>query len=123
MSNKVYKEYMKKLKRGIPREFKEKQQFLISISADIESYIETHPVAVYEDICVEFGTPEEIVHSLMEDLDSNQIKDVFSKQNSLRKIIGVLSVILVVFLFLWFVAIPNIITEIETIIHEVEERE
>lgn len=125
MKNKGYETYIKNLKKEIPREYKNMEQFLSSMSLDVENYLEGCPNANYDEICSEFGSPDELAHSLMEDFDSSQIKDSFSTQKRMRKTICVLSAILLIFLFLWFIAIPNIAIQItETIyIHETETTE
>lgn len=122
MRNKGYETYIKNLKKEIPREYKNMEQFISSMSLDVENYLESCPNADYDEICSEFGSPEELVHSLMEDFDSSQIKDSFFKQKRMRKIIYVLAAILLIFLFFWVIAIPNMGVRItETIyIHETE---
>lgn len=105
MSNKGYKQYIKKLKQGIPREFNAKKQFLASVSGDIGNYIEAHPIAAYEDICVEFGTPEEVVHSLMDNLEANQMNEILVGR---KRAVCVLSVAVICLLLFLFVVIPSI---------------
>lgn len=127
MSSQIHDKYIKSLKQKIPKEFSDKNQFITSVSQDIAYYLEEHPTADYEMLCLEFGTPEKLLHSFMDNhLDDIQITNIFSKQKKMRKIISALSAILIIFLFLWFIAIPNMAiktTTTTTIIHTTESTE
>lgn len=77
MQNKHQQMYIKNLKKHIPTGYPNTEQFVSSISQDIENYLEHHADADYDDICLEFGSPEELAASLTDEFTPSQINETF----------------------------------------------
>lgn len=106
MENKICKEYINQLKRTIPNDVKDKEQFIQSISLDVNIFLDENPEATETDIYLEFGTPEELANSLVS--DCGQINDFYLKQKKMKTWIGLLSGAVVMVLFFMFIIVPHI---------------
>ena len=106
MENKICKEYINQLKRTIPNDVKDKEQFIQSISLDVNIFLDENPEATETDIYLEFGTPEELANSLVS--DCGQINDFYLKQKKMKTRIGLLSGAVVMVLFFMFIIVPHI---------------
>lgn len=125
MANKVYLEYMKQLKREIPSSIKNKSTFVHSISLDIRNYLEEHPTVNYDEIVLEFGSPQALANSLLENFDTSQIETILLKQKNMKKSICLLTcTILLVLIFLFFI-VPHIAIKVspEVYIYDTESTE
>lgn len=111
--NNAYLEYMKQLKKELPNTIKNQSSFLHCISLDVKDYLEDHPTSTYDDIVSEFGSPKELGHSLIENMEPDQIESILLKQRRMKKLTYLLaSTILFIFVFL-FLIVPHIAVKVE----------
>lgn len=114
MNNKHQKMYIKNLRKYIPIGYPHTEQFISSISQDMEHYLEQHADADYDDICLEFGSPKELASSLMDEVTPKQMNETFCKQKKMKRKIYLLYAILFVFVGVLFVVLASTPKEIET---------
>ena len=120
--NKYQKLYLKNLRNYLPNDYPHTEQFISSISQDIENYLEYNQNADYESICLEFGSPEELASSVMDEFTPAEITKTFHQQKKRHRLIFLLYAILFLFTGILLIIIlrtPVEITE-TTIIHETE---
>ena len=107
MKNRAFDRYMVELKKQMPKEYQNVEILINSISCDIENYLMDNVDVDYNEICKEFGTPKDLVLSLMDSMDSAEIESVFAHKKNMRRVICALCVIIIFFLLLYCVVIPN----------------
>lgn len=110
MENKICKEYINQLKKAIPNDVKDKEQFIQSISLDVNIFLDENPEAMETDVYLEFGTPEELANSLVS--DCGQINDFYLKQKKMKTWIGLLSGAVVMVLIFMFIIVPHIAVKV-----------
>ena len=122
MNNKHQKMYIKNLRKYIPIGYPHTEQFISSISQDIKHYLEQHADADYDTICLEFGLPEELASSLIDEFTPNNINEIFSKHKKIKRIIYFFYVFLLIFICVLIIILHNTPVEITetTIIYETE---
>lgn len=108
MKDNAYEEYIKELKQEMPVEYKDSKKFLSSISRDIHEYYENHLNVTYEQLCIEFGSPQEVTVSLIENFDAKQVKEVLLRKKQMKKIINILLVLMLIMLFFVCIYVPHI---------------
>ena len=66
------KRYLRQLKKLIPFDYSGRTDLLQTISQRISNYLQEHPDATTADFEEEFGTPEEVADSLLEELSGSK---------------------------------------------------
>lgn len=96
--NKDAKKYIKYVKKLIPIHSKDKNEFITLLTHRIDEFSNELSICTYQDIVNEFGTPNEVAGSYIENLDSNEI---IKKLNKKKLFKCLSSTILVLIILLW----------------------
>lgn len=71
--NKDSKKFIKYVKRIIPIHSKDKREFILLLSQRIKEFSDDLERCTYQDIVNEFGTPNEVAGSYIENMESNEL--------------------------------------------------
>lgn len=71
--NKDAKKYIKYVKKIIPIHSKDKSEFIALLTQRINEFANELEECTYEDIVKEFGTPNEVAGSYIENMESNEL--------------------------------------------------
>lgn len=96
--NKDVKKYIKYVKKIIPIHSKDKKEFISLLTYRINEFSNELDICTYQDIVNEFGTPNEVAGSYIENLDSDEIIKKLNKKKLFKYIS---SIILVLIILLW----------------------
>lgn len=96
--NKDVKKYIKYVKKIIPIHSKDKKEFISLLTYRINEFSNELDICTYQDIVNEFGTPNEVAGSYIENLDSDEI---IKKLNRKKLFKYISSIILVLIILLW----------------------
>lgn len=72
-TNKDSKKFIKYVKRIIPIHSKDKREFILLLSQRIKEFSDDLERCTYQDIVNEFGTPNEVAGSYIENMESNEL--------------------------------------------------
>lgn len=64
--------YLKQIRKLIPSDYAGKKEMLATTRQRIMDYLEEHPDAAISDFEEEFGTPEEVADSFLEELSGSR---------------------------------------------------
>ena len=67
------KKFIKYVKRIIPIHSKDKREFILLLSQRIKEFSDDLERCTYQDIVNEFGTPNEVAGSYIENMESNEL--------------------------------------------------
>ncbi len=102
MRNKIARQYLHCVSRGMPIHGKQKRQFLAALEEDVIRYIEENPDASASQIQEQFGSPDDIAADFIDQMPHGQIRKKFRVRNR------ILVVVIIVALFIvgiWSVAV------------------
>lgn len=105
MNKRICNRYIRKVSNSIPILGKEKKQFLLQFRQNVFSYADNNPNISINELCTQFGAPEEIGLSFISEMSYQQL---FHKLKVSRKIVlGVIctSVIVIIITISAFIAI------------------
>ena len=91
--NKDCKRYLGELKTLIPSGGKYEKQFLRNMKENLNEFYCTNTDAAYNDVCTHFGTPQDIIISYFENVDTAYLIKRLKISSAIRKC--VLCVILI----------------------------
>ena len=95
--NKDSKKFIKYVKRIIPIHSKDKREFILLLTQRIKEFSDDLERCTYQDIVNEFGTPNEVAGSYIENMESNEeVKIIFNE-----KVEYFLSTLLILITLLW----------------------
>lgn len=119
------KRYLRAINRALPLTRKKRMDIMTRFSKGVWEYYAEQPDVTMEDIYQEFGTVEEVVESLMEEIPSEYvIKNIHTKRIAITILIGII-VALVIYSIVYRIQVYYYVpteVEIETIIYPPEER-
>lgn len=90
--------YLHQIKTLFPIFGKKERQYLKGFKETIQDYADDHPIRSTEDLINEFGTPQEVVHSYIDQADVDYLCRKIKKNTFIKRIIFI-----VAFCFLLFI--------------------
>ena len=96
--NKDSKKFIKYVKRIIPIHSKDKREFILLLSQRIKEFSNDLERCTYQDIVNEFGTPNEVAGSYIENMESNELIKKLNRKKLLKYF---LSTLLILITLLW----------------------
>lgn len=90
MTNHITKLYISAVKKQLPIISPSKKAFLRTLKQNINNHIAEHPDTTYECVVTNFGTPEEVVSSFYESLDSDEISQQLHRKRKITLICCIL---------------------------------
>ena len=111
------KRYLRQLKKLIPFDYSGRTDLLQTISQRISNYLQEHPDATTADFEEEFGTPEEVADSLLEELSGSMRENKIRHKNKWFVIAGCVLIIFSVLIlkYAWFLIDHTAVETTETI--------
>ena len=111
------KHYLKQIKRLSPSDYSGRKQILQTIRQSLDDYQREHPDATIDDFEAEFGTPEEVADSLLDELSGSIRERNIRHKNIWLIILGCTLIILSVSIlwFSWFLIQGTAVETTETI--------
>lgn len=79
-SSQVYKTYIRSVQRLLPCDNAQKKRYLAPLEESIHTYLTEHSGATVDDLNEEFGTPEMVAASYLENTEPVQIKRKISNK-------------------------------------------
>lgn len=109
--------YLKQIKKLIPSDYAGRKEMLTTTRRRIRNYMEDHPDAGISDFEAEFGTPEEVADSFLEELSGSRRDQKLRRRNKWFIIGGCVLVILstAVLWYTWFLIDGTIVETTETL--------
>ena len=96
--NKDSKKFIKYVKRIIPIHSKDKREFILLLTQRIKEFSDDLERCTYQDIVNEFGTPNEVAGSYIENMESNELIKKLNRKKLLKYF---LSTLLILITLLW----------------------
>ena len=96
--NKDSKKFIKYVKRTIPIHSKDKREFILLLTQRIKEFSDDLERCTYQDIVNEFGTPNEVAGSYIENMESNELIKKLNRKKLLKYF---LSTLLILITLLW----------------------
>ena len=96
--NKDSKKIIKYVKRIIPIHSKDKREFILLLTQRIKEFSDDLERCTYQDIVNEFGTPNEVAGSYIENMESNELIKKLNRKKLLKYF---LSTLLILITLLW----------------------
>ena len=90
--NKDSKKFIKYVKRIIPIHSKDKREFILLLSQRIKEFSDDLERCTYQDIVNEFGTPNEVAGSYIENMESNELIKKLNRKKLFKYFLLTLSV-------------------------------
>lgn len=111
------KRYLRQIKRLIPPDYAERKEILAATQQRIEDYLMEHPDAAISDFEEEFGTPEEVADSFLDEISGSRREHRLRRKNKWFIIGGCSLVIfsIAVLWYAWFLIDGTIVETTETL--------
>ena len=93
-----FKKNIKYVKRIIPIHSKDKREFILLLTQRIKEFSDDLERCTYQDIVNEFGTPNEVAGSYIENMESNELIKKLNRKKLLKYF---LSTLLILITLLW----------------------
>lgn len=104
--------YFRGIRRGIPNSGKNKKIILNQIREMVEAYTAEHPGADYAEIVARFGTPEQIIDSYVEEMDTPELLETLHiRKKTTAAVLLTLTAVVVIWLGIAGAAYVNHIVE------------
>ncbi len=95
--------YLHKIKNLFPILGKQERQYLKGFENTVQYYADDHSILSIQDLIREFGTPQEVVDSYINQADSNYLSKKMKKNTFIKRI--VLIVVSCLLMFIGFYAV------------------
>lgn len=79
-ANRYVRKYHRMVKCAIPRDYPHRTRIVGNMQDLVETYIAEHPDAGYEELQEQFGSPEELAASLVDNLTSEEVLRLFKRR-------------------------------------------
>lgn len=87
--------YKSKLKKKLPCGHATKAKLLEEFSCSLDGFLEEHPEAAYDDLCLAFGPPDEMAAVLREQISEKETRAYGVRKNVFRVIAGAIVVLVI----------------------------
>lgn len=114
---KEIRHYLNQIKNLIPSDYAGKKEILQTIERRIMDYLEEHPHAAIADFEREFGTPEEVADSFLDELSGSTRERELRRKNKWLVVTGCALMIIsaAVLWYTWFLIDGTIVETTETL--------
>lgn len=114
MKNKL-NQYYRAIRRCLPCSGKQKQQIMDRIRQSVSSYMDEDPLADFSAVQAHFGTPEQIAHTYIAEMEIPDIAKNFERK---KCVVTIISIAAAAALLLWSTAlIIALINEFNSVNH------
>lgn len=93
---KELKPYFRSISYALPYSYSKKKKYFLNLKSEISSYVEENPDAKLEDIKENFGTPGEIMDSILETEGGDKILHSLKVGRWIKRVVLVTCILLVV---------------------------
>lgn len=118
------KQYLRAIRDSLPAHYPHKKDVLSSISQNLSVYFTEHPEADYSQLLNEFGSPEDVISALLDELPDMDVARTLRKRSRAHFLLlgAILSGIILIFLFNWYLDQTTVVS-IEDTVYVYEETE
>lgn len=95
MRNKIARQYLHCVSRGMPIHGKQKRQFLAALEEDVIRYTEENPDASASQIQEQFGSPDDIAADFIDQMPHGQIRKKFRVRNRIVAVAAIGALLIV----------------------------
>lgn len=94
------KHYFRKIKRSIPKAYKDKNSVVSNIQQNVDHFLSEFPDASFEDVQQEFGTPAQIITAFFDELPDTFVIDTYHNKKYTLLMFGLISAAIITLLML-----------------------